>query len=82
MSPFQLAAAPSRCVATSLTSGRNSILPSQQCWAKSHSESENPMAAAFSGLSGRFPRSTWYANADCRIPRNGVSPVRTWGGLY
>jgi len=78
MSPSQLAAASPRRVTTSPTSGRNSVVPSQQRWVKPHNESDNPMATAFSGLSGRFPRTTKCPRADCGISWNGVSPVRTW----
>jgi len=56
--PFQFAAAPSRRLTTSPTSGRDAILPPQQRSVKTHSESENPMAEAFSGLFGRFPWTT------------------------
>ena len=58
MRPFQPAAASPRCATTSPAFGRSSILPSQQRWVNTHSESESPIAEEFSGLVGRFPRST------------------------
>lgn len=79
INPFQPATASPRHITTSPASGRDAILPSQQRCVRSHRESENPMAEAFSGLLGRVPRSTWCAKADCRILRNGMSPERTWG---
>ena len=78
MSLSQLAAASSRCVTTSPTSGRDVMSPSQQRWVNPHNESENPMAEAFSGLPGRLCLSTtWYAISHCGTPGNGTSPVRT-----
>jgi len=55
INPTQLATAPPRHVATSPAFGRDPISPSQQFWVKSHSESENPMAEAFTGFFGRSP---------------------------
>jgi len=77
MRPFQPAAASPRCATTSQAFGRNSILPSQQRWVNAHSGLENPIAEEFSGLVGRFPRSTKCPRAGICTPRNGVSPVRT-----
>ena len=78
ISPSQLATASPRHVTTFPAPGRDSMSPLQQRWVKRHSESENPMAEAFSGFSGRFPCGTWNPIAAVWRFRNGVSPVRTW----
>lgn len=77
MGSRHFAAASPRRFTTSAAFGRRFLSESQQSWVKSHSESENPISEAFSGLSGRFPITTATASSVLRRLRNGISPVRT-----
>ena len=77
MGSRHFAAASLRRSTTSAAFGRRFLSEFQQSWVKSHSESENPISEACSGLSGRFPPTTANTSSACRRLWNGISPVRT-----